>query len=273
MAMADKRDLGKGVQSLTRALSILDALASSEEGLTLSVLARRVSLPPSSAHRLLTTLQRQRFVRFEQTSMHWLIGVGAFVVGNAFLQSRDIVAMAKPYMRRLMEESGETVNLYVLIGSDPICKAQVPSRNPMRGITRPGATLRAHRSAAGKAMLSQWSFRELSDIIDRHGMARATANTIVSLEKLEEDLARTRVRGFAVDDEEFTLGLRCVAAPIVDEHGVPQAAMSMAGPSDRMVDARLTVLGRMVGAAAKLASEDFGSPPGEMSGLTGGLYP
>jgi IclR family acetate operon transcriptional repressor len=104
-------------------------------------------------------------------------------------------------------------------------------------------------------------------------MARATANTIVSLRKLEEDLARTRVRGFAVDDEEFTLGLRCVAAPIVDEHGVPQAAMSMAGPSDRMVDERLTVLGRMIGAAAKLASEDFGSAPGEMSGLTGGLHP
>jgi IclR family acetate operon transcriptional repressor len=257
--MTDEREPGHGVQSVVRALSILDALAESEAGLTLSTLARRVALPPSSAHRLLTTLQREHFVRFELESKSWFVGVRAFTVGNAFLQSRDVVTLARPYMRRLMEESNETVNLYMLIGSDPVCKAQVQSRILMRSISKPGGTLQVHRSAAGKAMLSRSSRREVAEIVEHHGMARATANTIVSLERLVEDLARTRTRGFAIDDEEFTPGLRCVAAPIVDENGVSQAALSVAGPSERMLDTRLAELGKAIGAAARLVSRELGA--------------
>src|SRR5258708_6053778 len=116
-----------GVQSLTRALIILDALAQSE-GLTLTALARRVALPPSSTHRLLTTLQRQRFVRFDPVSMSWRIGVQAFVVGNAFARSRDVVAVAKPYIPRPMQETGETVNLFVLVGNGAVSIA--PDQSP-----------------------------------------------------------------------------------------------------------------------------------------------
>ena len=210
---------GGGVQSLTRALSILDALAESERGLTLTSLARRVALPPSSAHRLLTTLQRQRFVRFETASMSWHIGVQAFVVGNGFVRSRDVVALAKPYMQRPMEETGETVNLYVLHGSEAICMAQVQSLQMIRAISRPGGGLGMHRSAAGKAMLAHMPMGAVADIVAKQGLPRFTANTIDSLNKLDADLAKTRQRGFAVDNEEFVLGLRCVAAPILDEGG------------------------------------------------------
>lgn len=257
--MTDERELGHGVQSVVRALSILDALAEAEAGMTLSALARRVALPPSSAHRLLTTLQREHFVRFDAEAKAWHVGVRAFTVGNAFLHSRDVVTLARPYMRRLMEESNETVNLYLLVGSDPVCKAQVQSRIMIRAISKPGGTLHVHRSAAGKAMLSRSSRQEVADIVERRGMARATANTIVRFDRLVEDLARSRVRGFAIDDEEFTPGLRCVAAPIVDENGVSQAALSVAGPSDRMLDARLMELGRAIGAAARLVSRELGA--------------
>ena len=150
---------GAGVQSLTRALSILDALAASDDGLTLTTLARQVALPPSSAHRLLTTMQRQRFVRFDQASMSWQIGVQAFLVGNAFARTRDVAVLAKPYMRQLMEECGETVNLYVLSGRESIiCMGQVQCHQTIRAISRPGGQVRMHGSAAGKAMpsCSRW---------------------------------------------------------------------------------------------------------------------
>ena len=257
--MTDEREIGHGVQSVVRALAILDALAESEGGLTLSMLARRVALPPSSAHRLLTTLQREQFVRFDQMSRSWLVGLRAFTVGNAFLQSRNVVSLARPYMRRLMEESKETVNLYLLVGSDPVCKAQVQSRIMIRAISKPGGTLLVHRSAAGKAMLSRSRRQEVAEIIEHRGMARATANTIVSFDRLVEDLAKTRARGFAIDDEEFTPGLRCVAAPIVDENGVSQAALSVAGPNDRMIDNRLMELGKAIGEAARMVSREPGA--------------
>ena len=101
------------VQSLTRALALLEAVARSHDGLALTELAQTVGLPPSTAHRLLTTLQQGRFVRFDLLASVWQIGVQAFVVGNAFARTRDVLTMARPHMRRLMEESGETVNLYV----------------------------------------------------------------------------------------------------------------------------------------------------------------
>jgi len=249
---------GGGVKSLTRALSILVALAECFEGLTLAALSKRLSLPPSTAHRLLTTLQRQRFVRFDSSSMSWRIGVQAFTVGSAFAQSSDVVALAKPYMRRLMEETGETINLYVLSGEGAICMAQVQSPQMIRAISRPGGALRMHRSAAGKAMLAHMPKDQVADIVMKHGLPRATQNTIVSMRKLEADLAKTRERGFAIDNEEFVLGLRCVAAPLLDERGMAQAALSVAGPKTRMTDERLATLGKLVAAAAYSATAELG---------------
>lgn len=221
---------GGGVKSLTRALLILIALAESYEGLTLTALSKRLGLPPSTAHRLLTTLQRQRFVRFDSASMSWRIGVQAFSVGSAFAQSSDVVALAKPYMRRLMEQTGETVNLYVLNGESAICMAQVQCPQMIRAISRPGGALSMHRSAAGKAILSLMPKDQIVNMIMKRGMPRSTRNTIVSMKKLETELARTRERGFAIDDEEFVPGLRCIAAPILDERSIAHAALSVAGP-------------------------------------------
>jgi IclR family acetate operon transcriptional repressor len=252
------RPAGGGVQSLIRALSILDALAESDEGLTLTALARSVALPPSSAHRLLTTLQRQRFVRFEPAAMSWSIGVQAFVVGNAFARSRDVVALAIPYMRRLMEKTGETVNLYVVNGGEAICMAQIQSPQMIRAISRPGGGVGMHRSAAGKAILAHMSQDEVAELVTKHGLSRSTRNTIVSLKKLKAELARTRARGFAVDDEEFALGLRCIAAPILDERSSAQAAVSVAGPLARMTDERLAALGDIVAAVGRSVTAEMG---------------
>ncbi|MEZ5826576.1 MAG: helix-turn-helix domain-containing protein, partial [Geminicoccaceae bacterium] len=101
------------VQSLKRALSLLNALASHTEGMTLTELAQAVKLPPSTAHRLLTTLESERYVRFEASEHLWQVGVQAFVSGNSFLRGRDVARMSRRFMRRLMEESGETANLFV----------------------------------------------------------------------------------------------------------------------------------------------------------------
>ena len=91
------------VQSLARALSILNTLAESGVGKTLTDLAQTIGLAPSTAHRLLTTLQQERFVRFEPVGGVWQVGVQAFIVGSGFLRARDLVATARPYMQRLME--------------------------------------------------------------------------------------------------------------------------------------------------------------------------
>ncbi len=247
-----------GVQSIMRALSILDALAENEDGLSLTALARTVALPPSSAHRLLTTLQRKRFVRFEPGAMSWRVGVQAFVVGNAFARSREVAPLAMPYMRQLMEKTGETVNLYVPNGGHAVCIAQVQSRQVIRAISRPGGSVPLDRSAAGKAILAKMTKIDVNEILSKHGRPDAKRSSAVKLSKLHAELGRIRVRGFALDDEEVAVGLRCIATSILDEHGSAQAAMSIAGPITRLTDHRLPRLAEMIVAAGDAVTGEFG---------------
>ena len=258
IAMPDEEDKGGQVQSLARALSILRTLARSHDGLTLTELAQTVGLPPSTAHRLLTTLQQDRFVHFEPVGALWQVGVEAFIIGNAFARTRDVVMMARPRMRRLMEEAGETVNLYIAEEGEAVCMAQVECRQMMRAIARPGGRVHMHCSGVGKALLAWLSEREVAHILERQGLPRATDRTLSTPKALRADLEQIRARGFAVDDEEHAVGLRCVAAPLLDEHGTPRAALSVSGPSARIPDHRLALLGSMVAEAAREITADLG---------------
>lgn len=249
---------GGSVQSIRRALSILERLGECDDGLPLKDVAAQVGLPPSSAHRILTTLQLQRFVRFDQATMCWSIGVQAFVVGNAFARSRDMVSLAVPLMRRLMNATGETVNFFMLDGSEVVCMAQVQSQQMVRAISRPGAGAEMHRSAAGKMILAHMSPDEVVAIIQKAGMTRYTDHTIVTPEGLHAELDKIRQRGFSVDNEEFSLGLRCIAAPIYDETGLVHAAVSIAGPASRITEARTEGLGEMVANCSKTITSEFG---------------
>jgi IclR family acetate operon transcriptional repressor len=255
---AEEADKTGQVQSLTRALSLLETIARSHDGLTLTEVAQTVGLPPSTAHRLLTTLQQARFVRFDPLSSVWQIGMQAFVVGNAFARTRDVLMMARPVMRRLMEESGETVNLYVTDEGEAICMGQVECRQMMRAIARPGGRVRMHCSGVGKAMLAFLPERDVARVLERHGLPRVTERTLVTPKTLRADLEQVRARGYAVDDEEHAVGLRCVAAPILDEHGTPLAALSVSGPTARIPDHQVSLLGAMVTEAARAVTAEVG---------------
>jgi IclR family acetate operon transcriptional repressor len=256
---AEEADKAGQVQSLTRALSLLEAVARSHDGLTLTEAAHTVGLPPSTAHRLLTTLQQARFVRFDGLSSLWQIGVQAFVVGNAFARTRDVLMMARPQMRRLMETCNETVNLYVVDeGGEAVCMGQVECRQLMRAIARPGGRVKMHCSGVGKAMLAFLPEREVARVLERHGLPRVTERTLTTPKALRADLEQVRARGYALDDEEHAVGLRCVAAAILDEHGLPLAGLSVSGPTARMPDHRVALLGAMVMEAARAVTAEVG---------------
>ena len=247
------------VQSLSRALKLLNALSYQPQGLSLSELAQEVGLPNSTAHRLLTTLQNERYVRFDGERSAWMIGVQAFRVGSTFVKSRDLVTIARPYMRRLMDISGETVNLAIADRGEIIYLAQVETQKMMRAIAGPGGRAKMYCSGIGKAMLA---------FIDPNGrnagqleqieFRRETSKTIMSLEALTHDLQETRKRGFAIDDEENAIGLRCVASVIFDEFGEPAAGLSVSGPSARISDGRITELGDAVREIANEITAELG---------------
>jgi len=246
------------VQSLTRGLSILESLAQAEGGLTLTDLAHRSTLAPSTAHRLLATLEKMGYVYQAGELGRWYVGVQAFTVGSSFLASRDFVAQSHPYMRRLMEQSGETANLGILDGTEAVFVDQVQCREMMRTIVKLGSRVPLHASGVGKAIFASLGDEQIDAILKVKGLPRTTENTITAPETMWATVRVIRQRGWSFDDEEHALGTRCVAAPVYDEHAEPLGAISLAGPSSRLPDVRIKQLGPLVAHTAEELTRRLG---------------
>ncbi len=231
------------VQSLTRGLSILEALSNAEAGLTLTDLAHRVLLPASSTHRLLSTLEKMRYVYQAGDLGLWYIGLQAFVVGSTFLANRDFVAQSHGYMRRLMEQSGETANLAILDGTEAVFISQVQCHEMMRTLVKLGSRVPLHASGVGKAIFASLPNEQIDAILKVIGLPRITENTIVVPETMWAALRVIRQRGYSFDDEEHALATRCVAA---------------AGPSSRLSDERIRQLGPIVAHTAEELTQKLG---------------
>jgi len=251
------------VQSLVRALRLLQEVADAGDGITLTEVANRVGLPVSSAHRLLSTLQLEGFVRFDGERTLWFVGVKAFTVGNAFLRARDLVQVARPYMRGLMEQCDETVNLAVEDGGQIIYLAQIECRQMMRALASPGARVPMHSSAVGKVLLAYMNPLLQQPLLDRMKLERFTANTITGRERFLRTLAEIRAQGYGFDDEEHAVGLRCVAAPIFNEAREAIAGISLSGPAARVTDKRFRELAGLVQRTARVITREFGGVPPE----------
>jgi IclR family acetate operon transcriptional repressor len=246
------------VQSLTRGLSILEALAKAEAGISLTDIAQRVDLPPSTTHRLLSTLERMGYVYQSGDLGHWYVGLQAFTVGSGFLSNRDFVGQSHQYMRRLMEQSGETANLAILDGTEAVFIAQVQCREMMRILVKLGSRVPLHASGVGKAIFAALPDEQIDAILKVKGLPRITDHTIVAPETMWAALKVIRHRGYSFDDEEHAPGTRCVAATIYDEHAEPLGAISLAGPASRLPDERIKQLGPIVAHTAEELTHRLG---------------
>ncbi len=246
------------VQSLRRALSIMRVIAATADGMTLTEIARATNLALSTVHRLLTTLQQDRFIQLKNDGARWTVGVDAFTVGNAFLGVRDIARAARPLLRRLMEQSGETANLAILSDDMAVYMEQVESVQTVRAICKPGGRAVLHSTSLGKSMLAMMRPEEISRILTAKEMTRFTPKTIDTPARMAIHLSEVRAVGYAVDDEEYSAGLRCVAAAVANEHGEPIGAISISGPAIRVARERLPQLGSMVRSIATELTQELG---------------
>ena len=255
-AQLDQEARDGGVQSVDRALQIMETLAEDDEGYRLTDLAIRTGLSPSTVHRLLTTLENRRFVQFDREESKWHIGAQSFVIGSTFARRRNFAAQALPYLRKLRDQTRETANLAVVDDESIIVVSRIESREIMRSLTKVGGRVAMIASGLGKAVLATYSDADVNAIIRRQGMPRLTQRSIVRPGELFKDLEAVRRQGYAVDDEEARLGLRCVAAVVFNDCSEPFAAISVSGMADRLTEERLPEIGAVVrGVAAELTAE------------------
>jgi IclR family acetate operon transcriptional repressor len=256
----DPRD--GGVQSVDRALLIIETLAEDDEGYRLSDLAVRTGLSTSTVHRLLATLEKRRFVQFDRDESMWHIGAQSFAVGSTFVRRRNFVTQALPYLRKLRDQTRETANLAVVDDGAMVVLTRVESREIMRSVTKVGGRVPMVASGLGKALLSTYSEEDVFAIIQREGMPRLTSKSIVRAGELCKSLHDIRQQGYSVDDEEALTGLRCVSAVVYDDCSEPLAAISVSGKASRVPNDRLPVLGKLVReVAAELTMSLGGAAP------------
>lgn len=238
------------IKSLDRAMEVLEFL-SAAQGKTLTSLAQDLDQSPATVYRILVTLQGRGLVEFDAEEQLWHIGAQAFVIGARFLRRTSLVDRARPILRRLMEATGETANLGMEREGQVLFLSQVETHSNIRAFFPPGTLSPLHASGIGKALLANTEPDRLERLLSRGPLERFTDHTITSRAELLQDLAQVRARGFAIDNEEKSAGMRCIAAPVFDVNREAVAGISVSGPVSRVSLPQVESLGRAVTAAAR----------------------
>jgi DNA-binding IclR family transcriptional regulator len=239
-----KRD---SVQSLERAFDLLEALSVGGE-LGVTELANRTGLVPSTAHRLLHTLTKRGYVSQSPETGRYLLGYKVVEVASGLEHRRErLRAVARPHLEGIQRATGETVNLVVLEADRVVYIDQVEGSRNVRMFTTVGTSVPAHTTGSGKAIMALGPPESVTAAYgDREPLERLTNRTLTSLAALEDDFKRIRRRGYALDNEEHEEGVGCVAAPVFDHTGRPCAAISVSGPTARILHEHSSALGALL---------------------------
>ena len=254
------RQDARAVRALDRGLLLLEALSEVRE-LPLSEVARRLHLPFSTTFRLLETLRRRGFVAQSSETGLYRLGIRAFEVGSTFLAQGQLHEVAHPVMDALVGEINETVNLAVLDKKEAVYIHRVESRLLVRKFTQLGARTPLYCTGVGKVLLAWRRPGEALALLGQSPLEALTRNTLTDPTALLRELSKVRVRGYAFDNEEREVGVRCVAAPVRDGKGQVVAALSLSAPASRLPRARLGRIAERVMAAADKISAGLGWKP------------
>jgi len=246
------------IQVIDRAVLILDSFGPDTPELSIADLVAMTGLSKPTVHRLLVVLHEHHILERNEETKRYRLGFKLFELGNRVIARLDYGKGAEAYLRRLVDETGETANLAVLDNGFAYYVAKVEGTRPLRMPSRVGTSLPAHATAVGKVLLAHLSSASLDSVLAHRPLAVFGPKTITDRRKLEVELQRIREQGFGVDDEEIDEGLRCVAAPVRDHTGSVVAAISVSGPVSRLADDVIPALATRLVDTAGEVSRSFG---------------
>ena len=240
-----------------RTLKLMERLASESE-LGITELSSACGWSKASIYRILQSLLHLGYVRQNPVTEKYYLTTKLFRVGSSVIRRRGLTQTSLPVLEDLSHRTGETTNLAVLEGMEVVYLQKVESKALIGENIRPGSHFPAHCTALGKALLTELSRDALEAALGNGGLETCSPNSVTDLPALLEELEKTRQRGYAVDREELRPGLRCVAAAVRDGSGQAVAAISIAGPAERLTMGRLPELGQGVMEAAESISLRLG---------------
>ena len=239
------------IQTLARGLQIMNQLEDASEGLSVTFIARELQLEKSSVSRFLRTLHNYGYVEQDERTRRYRLGARLVALGQRRLRQFTLREQARPFLRRLVDETGECAHLAVLTHGQAFYVDQVDTSASLRVSTDIGTMAPLHCTALGKVLLA------FDDIQPVKELLVYTPHTIAEHTELNQQLERTRALGYALDDEEYTIGVRCLASPVWGDGGVLVGAMGISGPAARLTPRRLPRMAEIVIDCARACSDDL----------------
>lgn len=251
------------IQAIERAVAILNAFSAEDHELGVTELAERLGLHKSTVHRFMVNLDAAGMVERNPRTGRYRLGMRIFELGGLVKQRMNLWDEALPFLESLVRDTGETGHLAVLDGGEAIYIERVEARRALRVPSAIGRGYPAHATNLGKVLLADLDRAQVDEIIKERGLSAYTPHTIVDADALHQELALIRERGYAVDNEEYDEGLRCIGAPVRDHTGRVVAALGIGGPVTRVTPVRVEELSTLVMAAAAGLSRRLGAHQSE----------
>jgi DNA-binding IclR family transcriptional regulator len=246
------------IQVLDRAVRILDCFGFDHQELSVSEIGISTGLHKSTAHRILMALECNDLIKQNPETGRYHLGIKLFKLGNQAVLQFDLREICRPFLIQLMDKTKETVHLAVMDDDQVLYLEKVEGPHALRMPSRVGRHITTYCTSLGKAMLSCLGEAEVKRVIQKHQFKAFTPHTIRSLDLLLADLRAVRKRGYSIDNEEIEIGLRCVGAPIQDHTGKMIGAISVAAPSARLTNQKISLFGRLVTEVAANISKELG---------------
>lgn len=248
----------RDVPSLDRALAIFEILAHSRRGNSLAELARRLFVPKSSLHCVLLTLERRGYIERSETTHRYVLGLKLFSLVNSAINQLTVNEAALPVLRSLMNQTHLTVHMGILDQGEVVLVNKIDPPGLFRLATWIGKRMEIHCTGVGKALIAYLPPEQLEELLSQHALPRHNDCTIANARKLKEQLKVVRTLGYAFDDEEDEVGLRCIGAPVFDHDGRAVAAVSVAGTTAQITRENRSRLAERLKSAVLEISRNLG---------------
>ncbi|MCS7232702.1 MAG: IclR family transcriptional regulator [Synergistetes bacterium] len=245
------------MNTLRRAIEILDYLISSPGDVSVSDVARKFKMSVSNAYKYLKVFEEYGFVT-RKRDKRYVPGYKLAEYGSMVLRKIDLREIAHPYLVDVMSKTAQTVHLVLKDGFDGVYIDKVEGVNSIPMVSRVGMKIQLYSSASGKAILAYLPEKELEEYLSKVNLERKTPNTITDPLRLKEELKRIRERGFSIDNEENEIGIKCVGVPIFDHNGYPIAGMSISGASQKLTGEVIEICASALKKAAEEISKKLG---------------
>ena len=246
------------VQSVDRTLTLLEVLSDCNDGLGITEISSLVNLHKSTVHRLLSTLIYKGYVVQDEESSKYKITFKLFELGSKKVHKLDLLEISRPYTKMLMESVNEVVHLIIREETDIVYIDKVEANNTISMASRIGKRNPMYCTATGKAILAYLPEEEIREVWNKSKIVKLTKKTNTDFILFKKELQEVKKNGYAIDDEENEIGVKCVGAPIFDMNGDVVAAISVTGPVTRITDDKIDFISNEVMQCTNLISKEMG---------------